>query len=302
MMVAVTGKRLGFIGLGVMGEAMCRNLVSANRWPVSVFDLHAPPVERLVAAGAASASSVRELAESVDILLLCLPGGEQVRRLVLGDGGLAGNLKSGQALVDMSTSPPALMREIAAVLQAQGVFFADAPVARTRQAAADGTLAIMVGAEQPVFENLEPVLQCMGSDILHCGGPGAGQTVKIMNNMVLFQTVNALAEAVEIGAAAGVDPEVLFATMSMGSGDSFALRNHGMKSLLPEIYPEKAFSVRYADKDLSYALEMAAEAGLDATGAQAVARRFEAAEEIGCADLYFPVIRRVIGNTKKTTD
>ena len=293
--------KVGFVGLGVMGEAMCRNLVADGRWPVTVFDLAPGPVERLVAAGASAASNVEELVKAVDLVLLCLPGGEQVRGLVLGEGRLAECLNPGQILVDMSTSPPSLMREIAAVTRKRDVFFADAPVARTRQAAADGTLAIMVGAEEAVFDRIHPVLRTMGSDILHCGCPGAGQTVKIMNNMVLFQTVNALAEAIEIGTAAGVDPAILFEAMSQGSGDSFALRNHGMKSLLPDVYPEKAFSVRYAGKDLSYALEMAKEAGIDAMGATAVARRFDASEEIGDGDRYFPVIRRSIGKRKKTT-
>ncbi len=298
-MTEETYPKVGFIGLGVMGEAMCRNLVSAGQWAVTVFDLSAAPVERLVAAGASRASGAEELARSVDVVLLCLPGGDQVCDLVLGEGRLVEILQAGGTLVDMSTSPPALMREVAAAAGARGVDFADAPVARTRQAAADGTLAIMVGAEKEVFARIKPILGTMGSDILHCGGPGAGQTVKIMNNMVLFQTVNALAEAIEIGTASGVDPRVLFEAMSQGSGDSFALRNHGMKSLLPEVYPEQAFSARYAMKDLSYALEMAEEAGVRALGAEVSADRFEAAKEAGYADQYFPVIRRLIGKQEK---
>lgn len=152
----------------------------------------------------------------------------------------------------------------------------------------------MVGANQAVFAAIRPVLSAMGSDIMHCGPPGAGQIVKIMNNMVLFQTVQALAEAITLAEGAGVDGKTLYETMTRGSSDSFALRNHGIKSLLPEIYPETAFAVRYAAKDLAYALDMAKEQGVAASGAANVAQQFEEAIAKGDGDLYFPVIRRLL--------
>jgi 3-hydroxyisobutyrate dehydrogenase-like beta-hydroxyacid dehydrogenase len=286
---------VGFIGLGVMGEAMCRNLISAGRWSVTIFDLNPAPMARLEAAGAARAASAADLVGRVDLVITCLPGGAEVRRLLLGNRGLLQHCRAGQILIDMSTSPPALMREIADAGARLGVAFADAPIARTRQAADDGTLSIMVGAAPALFQRIRPLLAAMGSDITHCGDPGAGQVVKIMNNMVLFQTVLALAEAVAIGARAGVEGRTLLETMAKGSGDSFALRNHGLKSLLPEIYPEQAFSVRYAAKDLAYALELAAETGIQAPGAATLAPLFEAAIAAGDGDRYFPVIRRLLG-------
>jgi hypothetical protein len=152
----------------------------------------------------------------------------------------------------------------------------------------------MVGAEPDVFATIHPILATMGTDIVHCGAPGAGQIVKIMNNMVLFQTVLALSEAISIAERVGVDGKVLLETMSKGSGDSFALRNHGMKSLLPEVYPGEAFSVRYAAKDLAYALDMAREHGVRATGAANVAKLFDQSIASGDGDLYFPVIRRLL--------
>lgn len=287
---------VGFIGLGVMGEAMCRNLVEKGTWPVIAFDLNAEPLERLERAGAGAAASPEEVAGAADLVITCLPGGDEVRRLVLGPGGLLDHLRDGQILIDMSTSQPSLMREIAGALRASGVRFADAPVARTRQAARDGTLAIMVGADRALFEAIRPILATMGSDIVQCGGPGAGQIVKIMNNMVLFQTVAALAEALSMAERAGVDGKLLLETLSKGSGDSFALRSHGMKSLLPRHYPDKAFSVNYAAKDLSYALELAAEHGLRAPGAAQVAKLFEEAAAAGTGDLYFPVIRELLAS------
>ncbi len=291
-MDAVTIERVGFIGLGVMGGAMCRNLIAKGAWPVIAFDRDPEALARITGAGATAAGSAVEVVAAADAVITCLPGGAEVRALVLGPGGVLGALRAGRYLIEMSTSPPALMREIAAAAAERGAHFADAPVARTRAAAVDGTLAIMVGAEPAVFEALRPLLAIMGTEVVRCGGPGAGQVVKILNNMVLFQTVAALAEAIALAERAGVDGSVLLDTLSKGSGDSFALRNHGRKSLLPQCYPERAFSVRYAAKDLSYALELAAEQGLEAPGAARVAELFEAAIEAGDGDRYFPVIRK----------
>src|SRR5258708_15325015 len=120
----------------------------------------------------------------------------------------------------------------------------------------------MVGAAPAVFRRLEPLLRCCASEITRCGDVGAGQFVKIVNNMILFQTGVALAEALALARRSGVDAARLFATLSKGSADSFALRNHGMKAMLPGVFPEQAFSAAYALKDIGYALELAPEAGL----------------------------------------
>src|SRR5581483_8808468 len=137
-------------------------------------------------------------------------------------------------------------------------------------------------------------LACIATEITHCGGVGCGQVVKIMNNMVLFETVAALAEAKAIASRAGVDPKVLFETLSRGSADSFALRNHGMKAMLSGEFPLRAFSVDYARKDLRYALKLAQETGVDAAGARMVEAYFERARTAGFSEQYWPVIERVI--------
>lgn len=294
-MNGATIERIGFIGLGVMGGAMCRNLIAKGSWAVTAFDLDPEALARAQAAGARPAASAAEVAAAADAVITCLPGGAEVREVVLGSGGVLGRLRDSAYLIDMSTSPPALAREIAAAAAARGAYFADAPIARTRQAAVDGTLAIMVGAEPHVFEAIRPILATMGTQVLRCGGPGAGQVVKILNNSVLFQTVAALAEAIALAERAGVEGAVLLDTLSKGSGDSFALRNHGRNSLLPQVYPEQAFSVRYAAKDLSYALELAAEHGVEAPGAEQVAKLFERAIQAGDGERYFPVIREQLG-------
>ena len=285
---------LGFIGLGVMGEPMCRNLALCSGRSVIAFDQDSAPLNRLAKIGVLSAKTVQEVG-AAEIVFLSLPHGDAVSAVCLGKEGLLLQLDAGSTLVDLGTSPVALTREIALLAMERSVAFADAPVARTRAAAEAGTLSIMVGAAASIYTRLEPLLRHMGEDITHCGDVGAGQTVKIMNNMVLFQTVSALAEALHIARRSGVEPQVLFETLAKGSADSFALRNHGMKALLPEIFPTLAFSARYALKDNDYALALAEVAGVKAEGAELVARRLQETIDAGDGDDYFPVLSRLLG-------
>ena len=284
---------IGFIGLGVMGEPMCRNLSTKSGLKLMAFDRREEPLTRLAQVGVTRADSLAEMAASA-VVFLSLPDGEAVRDVCLGNTGLIAVLNAGAIVVDLGTSPVALARELDSRFREHGVQFSDAPVARTRAAAEAGTLSIMVGAESRVFNTLEPLLRMMGEEVTHCGGVGAGQLVKIMNNMVLFQTVSALAEALAIGRSAGIDPAVMFSALSKGSADSFALRNHGMKAMLLDTFPQDACSTAYAMKDLSYALELARDVGLDASGAQLVQERFKQAIDAGFHDSYFPVVSRVI--------
>jgi 3-hydroxyisobutyrate dehydrogenase-like beta-hydroxyacid dehydrogenase len=260
-----------------------------------VFDRDPSPMSRLSAQGVTAALSIAELANASDIVFLSLPSGEIVREVCAGDGGLIEAARPGWVVVDLSTSPVDLTRELADQFAAKGASFIDAPVARTREAAEAGTLSVMVGAEPEDFERIKPLLQTFASDLTHCGGVGTGQVVKILNNMVLFETVVAISEAKAIGERAGVNPELLFDAMSKGSADSFALRNHGMKAMLPGKFPERAFSVEYARKDLAYALRLAKDTSVDARGARNVDAWFEAAINAGEGDHYHPVISRRIG-------
>ena len=280
--------KLGFIGLGVMGEPMCRNLARKHRGKVLAHDLRPEPLKRLSVDGVSAAGSIAEIAAQADVIFLSLPGEPQVRAVGLDLSLIA---RPGQAIVDCSTTPVALARELAAAFTARGAHFADAPVARTRQAAIDGTLAFMVGADAFLFHRIEPLLRTMGTDILHCGAPGAGQAVKLLNNMVLSATVTALAEALAVAKASGiVEPKLLFDALAKGSADSFALRNHGMKSLLPESHPERAFPVSYMLKDVSYALELARDAGLDLQSAGTVKKLLEETVRLGQGEAYHTAI------------
>jgi 3-hydroxyisobutyrate dehydrogenase-like beta-hydroxyacid dehydrogenase len=153
-----------------------------------------------------------------------------------------------------------------------------------------------------VFHDLAPILAHMATDITHCGGVGCGQITKIMNNMVLIQTVVALSEAAVVARHAGLEPRILFETMSKGSADSFALRNHGLKAVVPGVFPERAFSTVYAHKDLSYALSLAAASGVTLHGAETANELLEAAMAAGYGDLYWPVISRMIDRPKTVSD
>jgi len=281
---------IGFIGLGVMGEPMCGHLARRGGKPVVAHDLRREPLERLAAAGV-TAATLDEIARRCDLILLSLPDGRAVQAVV---AAMEPGLQAGQCVVDTSTSPVALTREMGARLAQRGVAYADAPVARTREAAARGELSIMVGADPAVFAHIRPVLDTMGTDVTHCGPVGCGQVVKILNNMLVFQNTAALAEAIAIGRRNGVAAEVLLPTIAKGSGDSFVLRSHGMKSMLPRDFPERAFSTRYAMKDLSYALEMAEASGVEVPGARLAMQRLQEAERRGHGDKYHPVVLRVI--------
>ena len=289
-------KAIGFVGLGVMGEPICRNLVRKSGAPVIAFDLSPEPLARLRAEGATVAGAVAEVVGNGEIVFLCLPSAKHVRAVFEGDGILK-NIKAGQVVADLGTSSVKQTRDFARQLQAKGAVWADAPIARTRQAAQDGTLSVMVGASPELFAAIEPLIRCFATDVTNCGDVGAGQVTKILNNMVLFQTVNALAEAVAVARRNGVDPALLLDTLSKGSADSFALRNHGIKAIVPGNFPERAFSTEYALKDLSYALELAADAGIKIRGAELVGKVLQEAIDAGSGGAYFPVIAKHIGGS-----
>jgi len=290
---------LGFIGLGTMGGPMCRNLAAKSGQEVRAFDNDLDALAQLDQSGVKPAESIRDVAERADIVFLSLPSGSHVNAVCLGAGSLLTHLKPGGLVVDFSTTPVQLARDLNARFLARGIQFADAPVARTRQAAVDGTLSIMVGAPEHVFTRIKPLLEFVATDITHCGGPGTGQAMKLVNNMVLFQNVVAVAEGLALIRHAGVDPALAFEVLSKGSADSFALRNHGMKAMLADDYPEKAFSSEYALKDIRYALRLAEEAGMFLHGADNAKEILKKSIRAGHGKEYFPALAKIIAGKKK---
>jgi 3-hydroxyisobutyrate dehydrogenase-like beta-hydroxyacid dehydrogenase len=289
-----TPAKIGFIGLGVMGEPMCRNLARRSGRSVLGYDRATEPLERLREHGVEAAPSVAALAQDCPMVFMALPSGRHVEAVCDGPDGLLAAIRPGALVVDLGTSPVDLTRNLSERFRNRGARYADAPIARTRQAAEEGTLSIMVGADPSDFAELQPVLANLATDITHCGAVGSGQIVKILNNMVLVETVVALSEAIAVARCAGLDSRVLFETLQKGSADSFALRNHGMKAILPGVFPERAFSTDYARKDLSYALALGGELGIDLRGARTADDLLREASEAGYGDLYWPVMSRVV--------
>lgn len=286
--------QIGFIGLGVMGEPMCRNVAVKSGLRVVGYDLDASPLKRLAAHGVVRAASVREAAAESDVVFLCLPSGEAVADLARGSGAMLDIVRKGAIVVDLSTSSMDTTRELERAFAARGVRFIDAPIARTRAAAEAGKLSVMVGADEETFGRVRPLIETFAEEITLCGPVGSGQVLKILNNMILFHNVLVLAEAKSIGQHAGVDPRVLFETLAKGSADSFALRNHGIKAVLEDDFPLRAFSVKYARKDLGYARQLADSAGVNSDTASRIDRLFDRAIEAGYGDEYWPVISRLV--------
>ena len=292
----MTQGAVGFVGLGVMGEPMCRNLKAKCGRRVVAYDIDPAPLERLAAHGVEALADAAAVAGASEVVFVSMPSGKVLDELVHASNGLLAPAQAGQVFVDLGTSPVKLTRALGAEFAARGARWLDAPVARTRAAAEAGTLSIMVGGEAELFEEVKPLLGCFASEITHCGALGSGQVTKILNNMVLFETVAALSEARAIAQCVGVDARLLFETLSKGSADSFALRNHGLKAIVPGDFPLRAFSVEYALKDLEYALELARDAGIDAAGARRVEKLFRQAIEKGLGARYHPVISALLGS------
>jgi 3-hydroxyisobutyrate dehydrogenase-like beta-hydroxyacid dehydrogenase len=297
---------VGFIGLGVMGGAMCRNIALKHIGPVVAFDANPAAFAALEGTIAKRVASVADIAAQADIVFLSLPGGPQVDSVCLGTQGLTSGARKPSAIIDLSTTTVASARDVAARLAELGVGFADAPVARTREAAQRGELSIMVGADNALFTRVSPLLHHMGSDVTHCGAVGCGQVVKLINNALVFENTMALAEMMVLGERSGVDPATLLDAVSKGSGDSFVLRNHGRKSMLPRTFPQQSFPPEYALKDIGYVLELAEQMKVDTQVTRLAKRYYQATVDAGWSGRYFPAVIEVVdkgpGHAPRSTD
>lgn len=212
--------RIGFIGLGIMGKPMAKNLMNAGHCLI-VYDIVAANMEEAVSAGAVSAASCREVAEKSEVVITMLPNSPHVRAAVLGDGGVLEGAKSGLVLIDMSSIAPGASQEIEAVCRAKGVKMIDAPVSGGEPKAIDGTLAVMVGGDRAVFEQVkEDVLLKVGASAVYCGAIGAGNTAKLVNQVIVACNIAACAEAFTLARRAGVDPTMVFEAIRGGLAGS----------------------------------------------------------------------------------
>ncbi|WP_420996408.1 NAD(P)-dependent oxidoreductase [Cupriavidus sp. 30B13] len=290
----MTNANLGFIGLGVMGEPMCSNLIRKSGRTVHVYDMNSAPVERIAGIGGVPSLAIKNLAGNVEIVFLSLPSIAEVEAVCFGEDGLASPGASVRIIVDTSTSDVQRSRLLASRLRERGIRFIDAPVARLRKGAVEGTLLFMVGSDQSGLQDIQSLLQCMGTDIVPCGAVGNGQATKILNNMVMIMTVNALAEALAIGRKSGVDGETLFKVFGLGSANSFVLQNQARTALLPDAFPEGIFPTTYAIKDVGLALELARNAQVYARGAEQTHSILEQTRDAGFATHYYPIMIKLI--------
>ena len=251
-------EKVGFVGLGIMGAAMAKNLLGAGHELV-IYNRTRAKAEVLAKLGANVANSPGEVAEACSVVVTMLPGPPEVREVVGGDGGLLKSAKEGSLIVDMSTSSPALARQLHRTAEDRGVGMLDAPVSGGDVGARDGTLSIMVGGEDKDFERAGPLFGAMGETIVHVGEAGAGQTVKACNQIVVALVIEAVSEALVLGSKAGVAPRRLVEVLSGGLSASKVLEIKARKLLSRTFEP--GGKVEYHRKDLGIALAAGREHG-----------------------------------------
>jgi 3-hydroxyisobutyrate dehydrogenase len=251
--------KLGFIGLGNMGNPMALNLLKAGH-SLQVCDLRREAAANLEEAGATWTNSAQEAATGVEFVFLSLPMPTDVERVVSADTGVLAGMKAGGTIVDMSTNSPTVVRTLAEKAKTKGVAFLDAPVSGGVRGARNATLAIMVGGEKAVYDTCEPLLKTMGANVFYAGQIGAGNVVKLVNNMLAFINMMSAAEAIVLGTKAGVDPNVLWQAVKASSGGSFTWEAGTRAILRNRLAP--TFTVDLASKDIGLATNLAKELGV----------------------------------------
>lgn len=251
--------KIGFIGLGIMGKPMAKNLLKAG-YDLVVYDISQAAVEEVVAAGATAAGSPKEVASQVSLVITMLPNSPQVKEVVLGAGGVLEGAKQGDIIVDMSSIAPLAAQEVAAAAAVKGVEMLDAPVSGGEPKAIDGSLSIMVGGKQAIFDQCKDILLKMGKSVTLCGDIGAGNTTKLANQVIVALNIAAMSEALLLGAKAGVDPEVIYQAIRGGLAGSTVLDAKAPMVLSGNFKP--GFKIDLHIKDLSNALETAKEVGV----------------------------------------
>jgi 2-hydroxy-3-oxopropionate reductase len=252
-------EKIGFIGLGIMGRPMAKNLIKAG-YELVVYDKFAP-LDDLVALGAEKASSNKEAASKSEVIITMLPNSPHVKEAIIGTAGGAGKdgvvegIKPGAVDVDMSSIAPAASREVGEALKAKGASFLDAPVSGGEPKAIDGTLAIMVGGEKAVFERVKPILEKMGSSVVLVGDWGAGNVTKLANQIVVALNIAAVSEAFTLATKAGVDPQQVFEAIKGGLAGSTVM-NAKVPMILDGNF-KPGFRVELHIKDLQNALDTA---------------------------------------------
>lgn len=256
-------ERIGFIGLGIMGRGMARNILKAG-FPLRVWNRTASRMDELAAEGAGPASSPGDLAFHSDIIITCVSDTPDVEQVILGEGGVIHGARPGSLVIDMSTISPQATQRIAAHLAERHVHMLDAPVSGGSEGAARGTLSIMVGGDAAQFERALPVFQAMGKTITHLGSIGAGQTTKLVNQILVVGHALAMSEALLFAQAGGVDLRKALEAVASGAAGSWMLSNRGPQILARDWRP--GFTIDLQQKDIRLVLQEADRLGVPLPG------------------------------------
>lgn len=251
--MSLKDKKIGFIGLGIMGKPMVKNLLKAG-YDVTVSDLHEDNVKVCVDAGAKSASN-KEIGENADVIITMVPNSPQVKAVMLGENGLVNYMKPGTIYIDCSSINPMASKEIAAEVAKKGIRMMDAPVSGGEPKAVDGTLSFMVGGAQDLFDECKDLLGTMGSSVVRCGEVGAGNTTKLANQIIVACNIEACAEAFTLAQKAGVDPQLVFEAIKGGLAGSTVMNAKVPMMLAGNDNP--GFRIDLHIKDLNNALDCA---------------------------------------------
>lgn len=275
-------QRVGFVGLGVMGKPMARNLHRAG-FAVTVWNRSRASMEELAAEGLIAAESLAALACSSEVVITMLPDGSDVVDVVSGPDGLLSHMAPGSLLIDMSTIAPETAHQLATAARVHDIAMLDAPVSGGDKGAIAGTLSIMVGGEVAAFARALPLFQAMGKTITYCGSSGAGQIVKACNQIAVAVTIAGVAEALALGKAAGIDPEIILRVLGGGLAQSRVLELRGPTMARHEFTP--GFRVRLHQKDMGIIRATAAAYALNLPFSELVSRHFQMLIEQGYGDL-----------------
>jgi 3-hydroxyisobutyrate dehydrogenase-like beta-hydroxyacid dehydrogenase len=283
----MTKAKIGFIGIGLMGHGMAKNLLAKGHPLAFLVHRNRSNIGDLVEAGAQEARSIGALAQGADIVFLCVTGTPQVEANVYGDGGLLAACARGTTVVDCSTAEPESTARIRADFAARGVEFVDAPLARTPREAEAGKLNVMVGATPAAFARLKPVLECFAENVIHAGPPGAGHKIKLVNNFLALGAACLIAEALAVAARVGLDLDVLYKLISAGGANSNMFQMVVPKALDGD-FTGLLFSLDNARKDLRYYTHMTETAPVATPIADTVHATLLAAVGLGFGEKYVP--------------
>lgn len=270
--------KVGFIGLGIMGKPMSKNLLAAG-YSLVVLDRNADAVAELTAAGAVAAATPKAVAEQSDVIITMLPNSPHVQEVVLGEQGVIEGARAGTVVIDMSSIAPLASREIAAALAQHQVLMLDAPVSGGEPKAIDGTLSVMVGGDRAVFDQYQDLLKVMAGSVVHTGDIGAGNVTKLANQVIVALNIAAMSEALVLATKAGVDPELVFKAIRGGLAGSTVLEAKAPMVLDRNFKP--GFRIDLHIKDLANALDTSHGVGAQLPLTAAVMEMMQALKQDG---------------------